>query len=106
MKKKIKVISNKINKIIKQISFEIKDCFIWLKNRKSTQEEIIRDEIQYTKAMVKITEMQDQIKEIESKLKESQKEIEHQRKLKETYLRNCKNLTKKIEVIKGRRKII
>ena len=75
MKKKIKIISNKVNELIKQITYEVKDCFMWIKNRKSTQEEIIRDEIQYTKAMAKITEMQRQLEETQKKFEEYQKHI-------------------------------
>lgn len=99
MKRETRIISNKITKIIKQIAYEIKDCFMWIKNRRSTQEEIIRDEIQYTKAMAKINKMQQQIEEIENKLKESQKETEHQRKLKETYLNNCKRIKRKLQEV-------
>lgn len=99
MKKRIEVISSKVNGMIKKIVFEIKDIFKWLKNRKTTQEEMIRDEIQYTTVMAKITKMQHQLEEIQDKLKESQKETEHQRKLKETYLNNCRRIKRKLQEV-------
>lgn len=97
MKKGIEAISIKINEIFKKIVFEIKDTFKWVKNRKTTQKEMIRDEIQYTTVMSRITKMQHQLEEIQNKLKESQKETEHQRKLKETYLSNCKRIKRKFQ---------
>lgn len=99
MKKRIEVISSKVNKMIQKIVFEIKDIFKWLRNRKTTQEEMIRDEIQYTTVMAKITKMQHQLEEIQDKLKESQKETEHQRKLKEIYLKNCKRIKRKLQEV-------